>query len=650
MKNPIILIAAACVAAVLAFLWYESLSEDGKVVAQPSELQRPDSAEDVETELQAPSIGNRQAEFPVEEAEPESPVAPSAAEQVANATKGQADADISTEIRGRVLGLDGAPIAGLRLVLENSKETETISSADGSFLLAAQHDTLERLLGSGHSTVIAYDPEWVTVMAGNLLHDRLEAELLVVVAERMDCAGHVLDEGGQPLEGALLSVRIRDEYLSSIPIPLDHTRTVDPQARTAADGSFRFEAMPKLPGAALRTASDGFETDYRTLGNEGQLNLEIVLLAEREDEQILIVGIVVHQDGRAAEGATVRLANASTKTDKSGSFRLEYGYVNDEAALVAVEKGLMPAHHPRFGSLLRESGGQVGMQRLVLGAEPLSISGKVLDAQGKPVKWMKVAPHNPTAVSQNSYPIVTLEGMVQGSTQPSQSKRDGSFEIGGLEARDYVVRAWNAKTLLQITSDPVPAGTDDLVLRIPEDALYERIAGVVRSRRGLPLADVQVTVSLVTSRGESGSSWISGKSVTTDELGFFEIEGVPKTHVHLTFGGDGILNASFELDEWGDDVEALSFVVSERCRFRLEGGDPQWTHLRVLDATGADMMVTTFKSQGSSSSTNASITDGNTHVLAVGEDARTVVLHNSEGEAQRVPVQFSASEINLLTF
>lgn len=650
MKNPIIVFAAACVAAVIAFLWYESLSGDGEVVAQPSGLERPESAEDLGTELQAPSIGYRQAESLEEELEPELSVAESASEPARDTAVKVTEAEPSAEIRGRVFGLDGLPIAGLRVVLEGTDQPAEISAADGSFALAAKPSTLQNMFSGGRSKVITKESEWVTVLAGNVLHDQLDAELLVVAAKRIDCAGHVTDRSGQPLEGALLSVSIGDEYFSSIPIPLDHSRAVYPQARSAADGSFRFEAMPQLPQARLQTSLEGFERDSRALDGKGRLDQEIVLLEEHVNEQTSIAGVVVYPDGSAAAGATVRLANATTQTDAAGAFRLEYNFVNDDAALVAVEEGRVPAHLPRFGALLRESGGQIGMQRLVLGDEPLSISGRVLDAEGEPVKWMKVALHDPTAVSQYSLPPTTLESMVRGGSQSSQSNRDGSFEIGGLLRRDYSVRAWDAKTLLQIISEPVPAGTDDLELRIPADALHDRIAGVVRSRRGLPLADVQVSIALVTSRSDSGSSWITGKSVVTDELGHFEIEGVPAKHVHLNLRGDGILNASFEIDEWGDNLKSMSLEVSERCRFRVEGADSKWTRLEVLDAAGAQMMVTTFKSQGSSSSTNATITGGGTHVLAVGEDARTVVFHGEDGEVHRVSVRFSPAEIEILTF
>jgi hypothetical protein len=248
-------------------------------------------------------------------------------------------------------------------------------------------------------------------------------------------------------------------------------------------------------------------------------------------------------------------------------------------------------------------------------------------------------------------PFDLAEDLARGKNKKvaTKSDRGGRFELGGLLTRDYVVQAYEEGSLLMLRSPPTPAGTQDLVLRVPADA-FQRLAGVVVARDGTPLADVRVDPILVTASCGGASSWDHGEGVSTDANGRFELARIPRQYVALQANGDGVMPQSFELDE-ARPGEELRLSLARRCHFRVELGTagtaaaatPEF--ISALDADGVTLSLNSFEGNGWSASTYAHLAELGTHPLAVSEDARTLVFWRGDEELGRVALMLVPGEV-----
>ena len=206
------------------------------------------------------------------------------------------------------------------------------------------------------------------------------------------------------------------------------------------------------------------------------------------------------------------------------------------------------------------------LQELVLGQD-LAIAGRVIDADGKPLSGWRVALQGTTELSHGRLPVVAAETL--GGAGAVITGARGRFRVGGLLERDYALQAWDKDTLLMIKGVAVPAGTDDLELRLAPDALHPRVAGRIVTRAGRPVAQARVRVSAVTYRTESGFSSDTGAETLTDADGRFELADVPRELVYLDLDAENILPERYWFDD-GQPVDDLVLSVPARVHFQVE--------------------------------------------------------------------------------
>jgi len=421
-------------------------------------------------------------------------------------------------------------------------------------------------------------------------------------------------------------------------------------------GRFRLARIPAAVGGRLLVTRSGYRSLDAEAPAETRTDLELALEPVGEEEP-WVIGIVLRAEGTPAKKAKVRLDDLATQTDADGRFELEKGWAQPAAPLVAALPGLQPALVPGAGAWMEQEFPPPPVH-LVLGGPTLSIRGVVLDAAGQPRGGLQVGLFDGTVATPDQVPFELVEDLARGKKVETKSDRKGAFELEGLAARTYVLQVFDPKSLLLVRSDPVPAGTADLVLRLPADAFLPRVAGRVVARDGTPLEGVQVSVRMVTASAGGAFSWETGRSATTDAGGAFQLAGVPRRFATIGLTGDSIgasiIDEVVELDPQAD-LEHLTLSVARRCHFRVEldaalvaSGGQLPDSISVLDAEDRHLAVYTIQGRGWSSSTLHHLNGLESHTLAVSEEARTLVLLQGTGELRRLPVDLVPGEVTVV--
>jgi protocatechuate 3,4-dioxygenase beta subunit len=538
-------------------------------------------------------------------------------------------------VRGRTLDVQGHPVSGVGVGVDGQKIPLAKSDASGAFDIDI-HGLGKRL--------VAIAEEWVTVRYDVVDESNRDREHFLIVAAPISLAGNVADASGRPLAGATVEIDIPIGAFVGFPLALDSTGLERFATKSGAGGSFELKGAPFVERAKLVTSFGDLESDVRPLPSESVSGLYIEL-KERAVVSATLEGVVVHEDGSPAEGARVILVDGEAKTDAQGRFRLELRSAEPETPLVAILKGFQPAVLPEYGRVLRATDGHPPPVRLVLGPPPLSIAGHVLDTDGKACPKWTVALAQGTGVSQHRIPVITAENLSSGAEVRASTDGKGAFRLSGLRNIAYQLRAWG-KDGRMIQSEPIQAGSEDVVLRTDPEAWVERISGRVVSRDGIPLEDLTIGLELVTYQSSFGLQSESLKATTTRSDGTFEFERVPRRFARLSVHGEAIQETGRDLERV-DLGRPIEIVVLRMCRFRFEseGGAGVPTRLSVLEEGGRKLGLVTREAGTMRSGPFAELTDGKSLVLTVSEEACRLVLYKDDEVLSSQPLRLTPGEI-----
>jgi RNA polymerase sigma-70 factor (ECF subfamily) len=582
-------------------------------------------------------------------------------------------------VRGRVLDHDGRPRANVPLttslatprtaagVAASRGSTEppaAVSAADGSF-------TIPGPLGA--CWVRANDPELATVLAGLHGDSADEGELVIVVAAALLGEGFVTDDAGNPLEGVHVYVDLPDDLRGRFDVPLDRSTEERCETRTDAGGSFTLERVPRVFDARLVAERDGYERWTSRLDEIPGIPIAITLLRPGTKARV-VAGRVVDAGGQPVEGAYVAFGARTMRSEEDGSFRFaldDLRGINQRPgfaplALRAACKGFLPASYepPLEGGKPRWP----AFVELQLGGPTLAIEGKVLDHEGKARAGLKVWLVDSTTFGDVGHEPVQLETLLAGSEQAFwrfvETDDDGRFRIEGLLDRAYTIEAMEPETLLRTQEKDVPAGTTGVVVRMPEDALFPRVAGVVRGHDGRGIGGATIGPMCDAFRVQwqghvLGTSHDGLEGVRTDEDGRFELRNVPRSLVYLRIDGEGILPLEYgryvegserfartEVRELPlDRIETLEIVVDRRAHVQVELGDPASAdEFALLDDEGSELEMSAFSGNGRREGLRQPIRAGRSEVVAGTDRARALVLFKGGLEVARIPVELVPGE------
>jgi len=558
-------------------------------------------------------------------------------------------AAVAEVLRGRVLDEIGRPLAGVRVEIPGAGEARpsATSAADGRFEMAAP---------DRQGRIHAVDPLFTTVLAG-VYGGLARTEPVVVVAPRVSLEGRVVDGDGHPVSGARAGIELPAAFRSRFHEVLDASAEVQWRSETGADGLFSLPETPGVEGGKIEVAREGFVPHEEAVPSSDAF-LTIVL--ERPTGDRHVRGRVVGPDGRSVEGARVALGMNTTRSDERGEFVFpldDPGSFNARlelvpTTLVAVKAGVLPA---RFEAPLAANGSPIWPARVTLrlGGTPQSISGRVVDPRGEPLEGMQVWLVDPTlfgALERGPAQVESLLAGEEGARWHSvETNARGSFRIDGLLPREYRVRAMDPATLLRTEEGPFAAGTEDVLLRMPSDGLYDRVAGRVLSRSGKAVAGADIFPMCDAFRTEirdgiASTSHASVEGTTTDAEGRFELKRVPKSLVYLRIQGEEMIPLEYGrggvLPE--DRIERLEITVDLRCHFKVELADPSSAdELSVLDEAGNELILNIFVGTGRRENERAPISQGLSDTIAVSDAGRTLVLYLQGQEVSRSPLDLA---------
>ncbi|HEX5051116.1 MAG TPA: sigma-70 family RNA polymerase sigma factor [Planctomycetota bacterium] len=618
-------------------------------------------------------------------APPEAPVDPAGSaglerEQVAAAPAAPAHAPSTVmRHRGRVLDPRGRPLAGVPIVVADrlpgsgsDASTERLrdrvpadvrqltpelqppgegpdlaalpvldeSAADGSFAVASDR----------YGYTLA-GPGWATLRSPPVGSGRVD-DLLLVAAPAVRIEGRVLDESGAPL--ARVRIEITAPVLGDFPSALDATKKVDPAARhSTGDGAFAIDSLP-AGGGSVAFHLDGYETvrlDVPIATRTG----EVVVLRQIADPRVALGGVVVDAFRVPVAGALVGLGERAVHTDEHGRFGLEYPSAAerppDDAALFVAKSGHRTLVVPAYGAMLR--GGSKRDVELQLEGPALAIRGRVFDANGAPLAEALVYLWNEpsllsdrTAEELGMEPSAPLQQIGPGIRVFAKTDATGSFELGGLRAREYRLHVLLERPRAGFTSVPIAAGQDGIELRAPADLIHERIAGTVVTRGGEPVGGVRLSPSLAIYLVHGTGRYGDGlRGTISDREGRWELHDVPRQDSWIGYRGDGVVPGMFEVDP-GRPLDDQRIVVVALRHLRL-AVDPSRgaAGFRALDGAGKSLPIMELTPGGTLSRTQWPLRDGQSGVLAVAEDITTIVIDGASGEIVRLPVVLKAGEV-----
>ncbi|MFN0244841.1 MAG: sigma-70 family RNA polymerase sigma factor [Planctomycetota bacterium] len=584
--------------------------------------------------------------------------------------------DPSSVLHGRVLDTDAQPIQGLRIAFRASATARGEAATNEPAALVAVSDArgaFEMPAPEIGGELVPDDPQYTAVLAG-VFHPHASIEPVVVAARVRALAGNVRDESGLALRGARIELVLDAAFATRFAHVLD--ASLERDWRTASDEHGRFDlgAAPWIEDARLRTSLAGFHDDFRTLEHAGgalDITLRAIVLPEHH-----LAGDVRLSSGAPAEGARVAFGARTVETGVDGRFAFDLA-AGEAPRVTAVMRGYLPAEleaaptEPRWP----------GFVRLRLGATPLALAGRVVDARGEALAHVRVWIADPTTFGHVDGVPTQVENLLAGarSTRAQQAHyasggkddgrdlmwswcetgADGRFRIDGLLPRDYRLHALDPVSLVRVDAGPFRAGAGDVEIRVPANAAFERVSGRVLAKNGDPIAGAAIeavrrTVKIEIDGGGSISRSHSGVHTTTDAEGRFQLERVAREGIFLAVTSDRIVNTWLDfpkkaLDEARERTD-IEIRVVRRCHVQLElaGRTDRADEFAVLDGNGERMPLSLIRGDNDVTGPTVQLVDGRSPAVAVGEDAATLVLYSQDREIERQPITLSPNALTVL--
>ncbi|HKB17345.1 MAG TPA: carboxypeptidase-like regulatory domain-containing protein, partial [Planctomycetota bacterium] len=508
-------------------------------------------------------------------------------------------------------------------------------------------------------TVAPASDAWTAVLEPQVWNPRAGGLHVLVVAPRLELEGAVVDEGRSPVEGAEVRCVLPD-LRSRIEQVLDGSTSVEWKAKSDAHGRFRIPDAPALEGARLETSAIHFEQDARALPSTSRLDLEIVL-KPRSDPGSRLRGRVVDARGGGVEGAWVALGRSAVKTDFEGRFDIDLIRDGEGRTLRALKPGFLPAELECAAASPRDAGAWPDPLLLVLDRPSLSICGRVADAGGAPVAGVRVelldrTPFAMVDIVFGSTPLKSpagVEPLLAGlpfSPLPG-SGADGRFEVPGLLPRSYRLLVFDRRRMEVRVTEPIPAGTTGVEIRLPDEGRHSRVAGRVVDRRGRPVEGASVLPALPPLGDEAELRRdLRGEMVRTDAEGRFEFRDISRRIDRLSVSAPPNPESK-EIPLAGEgNLEAIEVRVERPCHLQVDltGSSFQADTLEVLDGSGRPLNLAVYEGTSSISAGTLWLTDGRSRALAVSEEAQTLVLRARGKEVARVALYLRPDELNVV--
>ena len=584
--------------------------------------------------------------------------------------------------RGLVVFAEGSPAPDVAVGFEAADASVVRTDAEGRFEVpVTAKDTL----------LVAKDSGYVTVMKG-AVSPRSSVTPVVVIAHRLTLEGQVVTTGGEAIDNAALQVILPEDFESRLPQVLDRSQRGAWLARSAADGSFALTGVPAIEGMTLLATRQPYQPVKAKLAAHSDHRVYLVMGEDDAEDGAAIVGRVLDPTGQAVPDAFVASGLTSTLTDANGNFRIIVKRAGLPKSIRAVKSGFAIA---RF-TPTDDATGKPDWPEFVelrLSGKAKSISGRVLDAKGKPLAGALVwtpdaelfglAGVVPMAIEflsaggeaprQRPLPKKSRDNPLEGdgstggmwhAKKPSASwyfaktDRDGRFTLPGLQDRKYRVRAMNEATTQMVTSNPLAAGSQGAELQMQAKDVHDSVGGTLLLPGGKPASGISISVfcnvrdvdTRVPGGRFVGELIRHGGSAKTDAKGRFKIADVPARGVRLSIFGDGIIPRFFRFED-GHDVGALRIEVRPRYHVEIVLADAsRGDAIRGENASGRKQYFSVIRSGSMKQVDEMPVHRGRTGVLVVPHTLTSIVLLKSGNEVARTPVTLAFGKTLVVRF
>lgn len=635
-----------------------------KVSSNPQPL-APSAAETVAPASPALADGTRLAE-PV--APTESPRAAAVEQQ--NAPPAPATPPHARVMHGRVLDLEHRPVGGIDVFAFAAQNS--VPATPTALARTREDGTFETPAPTTSGEYAARGASWVTVFTTNVWRLEETQVATIWVAPRCPLAGAVVDAARHPIAHAKVQIVFDPALRRDLGSVMGAASLMACEAITDDRGRFELPDAPLARGK-LEVEAAGWMTKAIEPPDRATYDLEIAL--ERlEAKHAIVVGHVVDDAHQPVEGAYVVLGSATRMTPADGSFGFDIDAMEhlgdlemstnesarpmfDISTITAAKAGSLPARATVPSREELRAAPEPTELTLVLGGMPLEIRGRVVDADGRPVAGAHVQTSAETPFgsiedirSREGYRIdVSVEELLRGgwSAPKVLSKADGSFVLGGLLDREYVLHALDERTLRHAQHAAVHAGARDVVITLPSEKDCVRVAGRVVSCSGEPIANASVIIGCVTGAEKYAKMVSLGARRDTDAQGRFEFPKIATRDVAFQ-----VVSAStFALVEWRPDPKAalddLEIVASRLCHVQVDLGDRKTFADKcvVLDAAGKPVKMLANRGHIAWFPPEIDVIDGRSEALACEETGRTIVFSKAGAEVTRMPIALKPGEL-----
>lgn len=530
-------------------------------------------------------------------------------------------------LRGRVLGLDLAPVAGLEIVWrQSSLRAKALTDGDGRFVVELPGaDGEVELTDAAHAVLMQFPGS-------------TEEGRIVVVGPGMTVRGQVVRESGEPVGDALVSWNCIEGSNEVNQLLLRYgNRFGASLLATKADqnGRFALSPTPILKGSSIVARSGGL---VASAAMPAVSDTDLILVMRPYDGigERVITGVVRTSDGQPAPEASVSFGQDSVRTSNDGTFRLALGQYRPEWVFSVARVGSTPHLDTTLAQQLREPGSRVEDLVVVLEPPQPSIEGHVVDADGKPCAGWLVDLADPSEWGSDSQ---TVEEVGAGNDAAPITGADGSFRLSGLSRRPYRVYALDLTSMLRLESDVVWPGARDVLLRVPRDPVIEIVVVQVVDTQGQPVPDALIQREIQT--GTIGGTPVhrthaAGK---TDEAGRLTLRNVPRRGVAIGVRNRRWLRPATVMYDASVHGNALTVtVVRLRALTVRARSNPDYDNIQLVDAFGSVTEVELEFPGTLSRALRVPLESGEFPLVRHAADAVTIVVCKGERELRRVPI------------
>lgn len=561
----------------------------------------------------------------------------------------------SQPVRGQAVTPEGQGVGGMLLRFDRDRHSREKGS--GTKIVLTEPSGKFEMQANRSGRIVAVADDHATLCAG-IVSLGTSRELLVVVAPARHLTGSVRDENGG-LEHAEITLEEPTGMRAVLGPNASSATSVAYRQTTSKSGAFAFEQAPFGDGMALRVRREGYADRVVQWQGEATLDITMQRLPAGAND---ITGFVLAANGTPVSDARVSCGTIVTRSDHAGAFRLGAPTVPDDRTSIT-----LVAIAPGYGAGLlacteideqRRPHWPVGAE-LRLTTAPLTITGRVLRANGEPCRGARVWLADPTLFAHEEGRAArtsvraynpdleshlwpeTVEALQTGGSilSPSVTDAEGHFHLEGLCDRSYQLVAYDYATSQRSPATAVRAGDAIAEVKL-RDSTIAKVRGIVVDQDDNPVPGISVSLEATLLRLMWGSEQVFAQlhmrgAMRTGPDGSFWLFDVPREGVMVHFRGSTISAHAVQ-----PTAEELRVVVHRTNVLNVHCTDSQAIDsIGVVDQQGEAIAVLRRRGNSEYRSLRIPVHEGKAEAFALPDHAWAIVGYRDDREVRRTQAQ-----------